>query len=76
MPCPSWGLLEMQWDLLRVAALCGAADVMDEYYDFEDRDERGYDEAVAAKQRGILAENENAVCMCGWVVMEKMELVG
>ncbi|KAK0656338.1 hypothetical protein B0T16DRAFT_34368 [Cercophora newfieldiana] len=57
---PSWELLEMQWDLLRVAALCGAADVMDEYYDFEHPDERGYDEAVAAKQRAILAEYEKA----------------
>lgn len=57
---PSWELLEMQWDLLRVAALSGAADVMDEYYDFEDPDERGYDEAVAAKQRAILAEYEKA----------------
>ncbi|KXX80332.1 hypothetical protein MMYC01_204672 [Madurella mycetomatis] len=57
---PSWELLEMQWNLLRVAALCGAADVMDEYYDFEDPDERGYDEAVTAKQRAILAEYEKA----------------
>ena len=77
MPCPSWGLLEMQWDLLRVAALCGAADVMDEYYDdFEDRDERGYDEGVAAKQREILTEYEKALRVSGWVMMEKMEVVG
>ena len=52
---PSWDLLEMQWDLLRVAAICGAADVTDDYYDCEDPDERGYDEAVAAKQRAIAA---------------------
>lgn len=52
---PSWDLLEMQWDLLRVAAICGAADVTDDYYDFEDPDEHGFDEAVAAKQRSIAA---------------------
>ncbi|KAK5652994.1 hypothetical protein OQA88_9280 [Cercophora sp. LCS_1] len=57
---PSLELLEMQWDLLRVTALCGAADVTDEYYDFEDPDDRGYDEAVAAKQRALLAEYEKA----------------
>jgi len=55
---PSLELLEMQWDLLRVAALCGAADVADEYYNFEDPDDRGYDEAVAAKQHALLAEYE------------------
>ncbi|GAB1312858.1 hypothetical protein MFIFM68171_03068 [Madurella fahalii] len=55
---PSWELLEMQWDLLRVAALCGAADVMDDYYDFEDPDERGYDATVFAKQDAIQAEYE------------------
>ncbi|KAK1749340.1 hypothetical protein QBC47DRAFT_395968 [Echria macrotheca] len=55
---PSWDLLQMQWDLLRVAAICGAADVTDDYYDYEHLDERGYDEAVAAKQRAILVEFE------------------
>jgi len=55
---PNWDLLEMQWDLLRVAAICGAADVTDDYYDYEDPDERGYDEGVAGKQRAILAEYE------------------
>ncbi|KAK0656156.1 hypothetical protein B0T16DRAFT_424804 [Cercophora newfieldiana] len=55
---PSWELLEMQWDLLRVAALCGAADVMDDYYDSEDPDERGYDATVFAKQDAIQAEYE------------------
>ncbi|KAK3353302.1 hypothetical protein B0T25DRAFT_568511 [Lasiosphaeria hispida] len=58
---PSWDLLEMQWNLQRVAALCGVADVTDDYYDYEDPDERGYDEAVAAKQRTILAKYEE-----GW----------
>ena len=52
---PSWELLEMQWNLLRVAAICGAADVSDDYYDYEHPDERGYDEAVAATQRATLA---------------------
>ncbi|KAK0705611.1 hypothetical protein B0H67DRAFT_637783 [Lasiosphaeris hirsuta] len=46
------------WDLQCVAALCGAADVTDDYYDYEDPDERCCDEAVAAKQRAILAEYE------------------
>ncbi|KAK3358367.1 hypothetical protein B0T24DRAFT_600251 [Lasiosphaeria ovina] len=42
------------WDL-RIPAICGAADVTDDYYDFEDPDERVYDEVVAAKQRAIIA---------------------
>jgi hypothetical protein len=44
---PSWDLLEMQWDLLRVAAICGAADVTDDYYDYDNP--REYDEVVAAR---------------------------
>lgn len=52
---PDWDLLKMQWNLRRVASICGAADVTDDYYDYEDPDERGYDEAVAAKQRAIIA---------------------
>lgn len=51
-----WDLLEMRWDLVRVAALCGAADVTDDYYCSEDPYERGNDQAVAAKQRALLAE--------------------
>ncbi|KAK0643193.1 hypothetical protein B0T16DRAFT_391760 [Cercophora newfieldiana] len=57
-PNGAWDLLEMQWDLLRVAALCGAADVTDDYYDYEHLDERGYIEAVAPKQRAMLTEYE------------------
>ncbi|KAL2185695.1 hypothetical protein L209DRAFT_756927 [Thermothelomyces heterothallicus CBS 203.75] len=58
---PSWELLEIQWNLHRIAAICGAADVTDDYYyDFEDRDERGFDEVVAAKQRAIAARQANA----------------
>lgn len=56
---PSWDLLELQWDLLRVAALCGAADVPDDYYDYEDSYERGYCEVVAARQRAVWAEYES-----------------
>jgi len=57
---PSRELLEMQWDLLRVAALCGAAGVTDDYYVSENPDERGFDQAVAAKQRALLVEFEKA----------------
>ncbi|KAL2190130.1 hypothetical protein L209DRAFT_750132 [Thermothelomyces heterothallicus CBS 203.75] len=57
----SWDLLEMQWNLLRVAAISGAADVTDDYYDYEDPDERAYDADVAAKQRAILAEHGTAI---------------
>ncbi|KAK3938474.1 hypothetical protein QBC46DRAFT_440494 [Diplogelasinospora grovesii] len=53
---PSWELLEMQWNLLRVAAICGAADVTDDYYDYREPEERGYDETIAARQSAILAE--------------------
>ncbi|KAK4149251.1 hypothetical protein C8A00DRAFT_47097 [Chaetomidium leptoderma] len=56
---PSWDLLEMQWNLLRIAAISGAADVTDDYYyDYTEPDERGYDQTVAAKQRAILAEHQ------------------
>ncbi|KAK0641887.1 hypothetical protein B0T16DRAFT_290550, partial [Cercophora newfieldiana] len=57
---PSWELLEMQWDLLRVAALCGAADVTDDYYICEDEDGRGYDAEVVTKQHALIAEHEKA----------------
>ncbi|TPX14515.1 uncharacterized protein E0L32_005479 [Thyridium curvatum] len=53
---PSWDLLQMQWNLLRVAALCGAAGITDDYYDYEDLDEHEYDIAVWAKKRAIDAE--------------------
>ncbi|AEO60616.1 hypothetical protein MYCTH_2309977 [Thermothelomyces thermophilus ATCC 42464] len=56
----SWDLLEMQWNLLRVAAISGAADVTDDYYDYDEPDERAYDAEVAAKQRVILAEHGTA----------------
>lgn len=35
---PSWELLEMQWNLQRIAAICGAADVTDDYYDLDEDD--------------------------------------
>jgi hypothetical protein len=47
---PSGDLLEMQWDLLRVAALGGAADVTDDYYHSKDPDERGFSKAVNAHE--------------------------
>ncbi|KAK5659497.1 hypothetical protein OQA88_698 [Cercophora sp. LCS_1] len=36
---PSWDLLELSWNLLRVAAICGAADVDDDYWDESDDDD-------------------------------------
>ncbi|KAK4249859.1 hypothetical protein C7999DRAFT_39162 [Corynascus novoguineensis] len=59
---PSWDLLEMQWNLLRVAAICGVADVTDDYYDDIDPEvllARANDETVAARLRAILAEHED-----------------
>lgn len=53
---PSWDLLEIQWDLLRVAAICGAADLTDDYYDPENRWERECDEAISARQQAIAAQ--------------------
>jgi len=45
----------MQWNLLCVAAICGAVDVADDYYDLDD-EERSQDEVVTARQNAILAE--------------------
>ncbi|KAH6618041.1 hypothetical protein B0J18DRAFT_459142 [Chaetomium sp. MPI-SDFR-AT-0129] len=56
---PSWDQLELQWDLHRVAALCGAADVPDDYYDYEDPYDREYCEVVAARQRAVWAKYES-----------------
>ena len=53
---PSWDLLQMQWDLLRVAAICGAADVTDDYYDLDDED-CAEDKVVTARQNAIFAEH-------------------
>jgi hypothetical protein len=50
---PSWDLLQLQWDLLRVAAICGAADVTDDYYDSDD--DHAQDETVTARQIEIFA---------------------
>jgi len=43
---PSWDLLELSWNLLRVAAICGAADVDDAYWNAPHND----DEYVASQQ--------------------------
>ncbi|KAK4147203.1 uncharacterized protein C8A04DRAFT_9290 [Dichotomopilus funicola] len=57
---PSWELLELQWNLLRISAICGAAEVKDDYERYydpnEDPDELGYHEGVAAKQNAIIEE--------------------
>jgi len=53
---PSWELLQMQWDLLRVAAICGAADVTDDYYDLDEED-CAQDQVVAAIQNAIFTEH-------------------
>ncbi|KAL2148883.1 hypothetical protein VTH82DRAFT_1569 [Thermothelomyces myriococcoides] len=50
---PSWELLELHWNLLRVAAICGAAEVTDDYYYRDDWEERGYDKTVIAQQRAF-----------------------
>ncbi|KAK4035367.1 hypothetical protein C8A01DRAFT_17963 [Parachaetomium inaequale] len=53
---PSFELLELQWNLLRVAAICGAADVADaSYYDLDDDEvahlvTSGRDETVTTRQ--------------------------
>jgi hypothetical protein len=60
---PSWDLLELQWNMLRVAAICGAADVTDDYYDLDEEDSVE-DEVVFYRQNAILDElnrsNEDA----------------
>ncbi|PGH31964.1 hypothetical protein GX50_05229 [[Emmonsia] crescens] len=37
-PLPSFSLLEMQWHLTRIVAMCGAADIYDEVYTDDDDD--------------------------------------
>lgn len=46
---PSWELLEMQWNFLRIAAICGAAEVLDDYYNCPDLDKRALDRPVDAR---------------------------
>lgn len=59
---PSFELLEMQWDLLRVAAICGAANVTDDsYYDLDDDEvcnlvTSGGDETVTTGQTDVVTE--------------------
>ncbi|KAK5996643.1 hypothetical protein PT974_01980 [Cladobotryum mycophilum] len=36
---PSFELLELQWDLLRIAAICGAAEAYDEALDYDSEDD-------------------------------------
>ncbi|KAK3346115.1 hypothetical protein B0T25DRAFT_592418 [Lasiosphaeria hispida] len=69
---------EMQWNLLRVAAICGAAGVTDDYYQFEDPDGRyirGNDETVAARQRAFIAgrpkRQRKSLRYLGWPQKEK-----
>jgi hypothetical protein len=52
---PSWELLQLQWDMQRVATICGAADVTDDYYDLDDQD-CAQDETIIARQRVIFEE--------------------
>jgi len=57
---PSWDLLELSWNLLRVAAICGAADVPDEYWDESDDDDEEWpqhaiDAAIVARAAAIIA---------------------
>lgn len=61
---PSWDLLDLSWNLLRVAAICGAADVLDEYWD-EDEDEdedewrqHAIEGAILAQAAAITARNK------------------
>lgn len=56
-------LLQLHWDLLRVAAISGAADVTDDYYDYEDPRDSHYDAEVAAKQQAILKEHELSIAV-------------
>jgi hypothetical protein len=58
---PSWELLEMQWNLLRVAAICGAADVTEDYYDDTEPEGWGYGETVAAKRRAVYLDKGKGV---------------
>lgn len=59
---PSFELLEMQWNLLRVAAICGAANVTDaSYYDLDDDEVchlviSGRDETVTTGQNEAVTE--------------------
>ncbi|KAK3899180.1 hypothetical protein C8A05DRAFT_46684 [Staphylotrichum tortipilum] len=59
---PSFELLELQWNLLRVAAICGAANVSDaSYYDLDDDEvcnlvTSGGDETVTTGQTEVVTE--------------------
>ena len=53
---PSWELLEMQWNLLRVAAICGAADVTDDYHDSDDSDNEDCGQARTTSKMIVLED--------------------
>jgi len=58
---PSWDLLELSWNLLRVAAICGAANADDAYWDAPDDDDEPWPEhaVLAAMQENLNAMQED-----------------
>jgi hypothetical protein len=56
---PSWDLFCLQWDLVRMASLCGAAEVVDE----GDCDEDDDDGVVVGAVGNVAAGDDNALCM-------------
>jgi len=58
---PSWDLLELSWNLLRVAAICGAANADDAYWDAPDDDDEEWPEhaVLAAMRHNLKAMQEN-----------------
>ncbi|CAK7228553.1 hypothetical protein SBRCBS47491_006944 [Sporothrix bragantina] len=45
---PSFELLQLQWDMMRISAMCGAADVYDDEYNDDDSDEALSEDAECA----------------------------
>ncbi|KAK4031997.1 hypothetical protein C8A01DRAFT_51106 [Parachaetomium inaequale] len=55
---PSFELLELQWNMLRIAAICGAGEATDE--DYEDQDEKDYERDEVGDDAGCLAIREQS----------------
>jgi hypothetical protein len=61
---PSFELLKLQWNLLRVAAICGAADVTDDYYE-GDEDDCGQQGTVIADKNETAAAGQGKTVTAG-----------
>ncbi|KAM5436487.1 hypothetical protein MferCBS31731_005765 [Microsporum ferrugineum] len=61
IPLPSWDLLDMQWNLQRLTALSGAADVFLDAIDDDDSSGIGWEEDLSCDQSDDIASSDQDV---------------